>query len=213
MCLSITRNTDGFVWVRIWKLRVSLGDYHFLALLANGQLLSWGSYSAGALGLGHPRRPHRRLIPDSTSSVQQVADPHHETATPTVLQSFSGTDGRWEIEGDGVVMSRRYVFAVTAAGWHSGCLAFGLDEDEDHDVGVDVLTSVDEVNGEGSTMGEAREVRHPVLNPNGRFRFRIGYPGRFMGGRGGGVLNHHGHIQADQADEEAEVGAGVIDQN
>ncbi|KAG0143509.1 hypothetical protein CROQUDRAFT_48734 [Cronartium quercuum f. sp. fusiforme G11] len=182
-------------------IQVSLGDHHFLALLSNGQVLSWGSYSAGALGLGHPQHPHRPLF---GSPPQDASDYRQGIPNPTALQSFSGTDGCWE--GD-EVMTRRYVFSITAAGWHSGCLAFGLDEGEDLDQGLDVILEV-----EGSNSRK-EEVSRPVLNPNGRVRFRIGYPGRFMRGRGRGVLDHHGFAQTSQAHgamnhEEAETGGG-----
>ncbi|KAK4701002.1 SCF-associated factor 1, partial [Phenoliferia sp. Uapishka_3] len=36
-------------------IKVVQGDYHYIALTASGHLYSWGAYSAGALGLGHPQ--------------------------------------------------------------------------------------------------------------------------------------------------------------
>ncbi|KAH9823499.1 regulator of chromosome condensation 1/beta-lactamase-inhibitor protein II [Melampsora americana] len=168
-------------------IQISLGDHHFLALLSNGQLLSWGSYSAGALGLGHPRRPHKALVQEiSESDTYDLLD----KPTPTLLQSFSGSDGRWERDDAG--MKRRYVFAATAAGWHSGCLAFGIDEDEDEDLGLGVID-------EDRSDEETGFTRQPILNPNGRVRFRIGYPGRFMrgNGRGRGGVDHQGFSQDD----------------
>jgi len=35
-------------------ISIVLGDYHYGALTADGQLLTWGQYSHGALGLGVP---------------------------------------------------------------------------------------------------------------------------------------------------------------
>lgn len=166
-------------------IQISLGDHHFLALLSNGQLLSWGSYSAGALGLGHPRQPHKPLLQENP---EPETNDQLDKPTPTLLQSFSGSDGRWERDDTG--MRRRYVFAVTAAGWHSGCLAFGIDEDEDEDLGLGVIDQV-------KRNEESEGTRRPILNPNGRVRFRIGYPGRFMrgNGRGRGGVDHQGSSQ------------------
>lgn len=185
--------------------RVCLGDYHFLALLSNGQVLSWGSYSAGALGLGHPNHPHQRLLERPTqsdpSSQNEEHDVHGDRTTPTALQSFSGTEGDWETSGQKI--SRRYVFAITAAGWHSGCLAFGLDEDVDEDVGLGVLKQ--------EVKDSPSQSRGSNLNPNGRLRFRIGYAGRFMGiGRGRGnlpghaVLDTHGYAGGEEEDDDGE---------
>ncbi|KAM0787403.1 hypothetical protein ACM66B_003487 [Microbotryomycetes sp. NB124-2] len=36
-------------------IKVAQGDYHNLALTSDGYVLSWGSFSSGALGLGHPQ--------------------------------------------------------------------------------------------------------------------------------------------------------------
>ncbi|EGG01244.1 uncharacterized protein MELLADRAFT_92635 [Melampsora larici-populina 98AG31] len=165
-------------------IQISLGDHHFLALLSNGQLLSWGSYSAGALGLGHPRQPHQALF--SENSELEIYD-QPDKPTPTLLQSFSGSDGKWAKDDTG--MKRRYVFAATAAGWHSGCLAFGIDDDEDKDLGLGVIDK-----DKNKSNEETESTRRPILNPNGRVRFRIGYPGRFMRGpgRGRGGVDHYG---------------------
>ncbi|GAA6027607.1 hypothetical protein JCM8097_007944 [Rhodosporidiobolus ruineniae] len=36
-------------------IKVAQGDYHSLALTSNGHFYSWGAFSGGALGLGHPQ--------------------------------------------------------------------------------------------------------------------------------------------------------------
>ena len=76
-------------------ISVVVGDYHNGALTDDGKLLTWGSYSNGALGLG-PRNSWERV--DIPSEV-----------------SFNHDSGR---------CGTKFCFAVAAAGWHTGALVF-----------------------------------------------------------------------------------------
>ncbi|CAO3596202.1 unnamed protein product [Absidia cylindrospora] len=73
--------------------KVSFGDYHFGALTNQGDLLTWGAFSAGALGHGDPE------------DGQDDEDSHKET--PQKVAAFKDM----------------YVFAIGFGGWHSGVLA------------------------------------------------------------------------------------------
>ncbi|KAG9127297.1 hypothetical protein FRC07_014967 [Ceratobasidium sp. 392] len=102
-------------------ISVVLGDYHYCALTANGELFSWGKYSNGALGLGHPRPPRGSGIQARFAMMQpmlhQPREPaREENADVPTRVSFEHEDG----------VRDRYVFAVAAAGWHCGALVIDL---------------------------------------------------------------------------------------
>ncbi|OAV99782.1 hypothetical protein, variant 2 [Puccinia triticina 1-1 BBBD Race 1] len=209
-------------------IQVTLGDYHFAALLSNGQVLTWGSYSEGALGLGNSSNPHRKLLPnDSTlESPDHPSEERYELGiqTPTAVHSFTGTEhhlaDRVETSDSSssqkpTKMARRYVFSVTAAGWHTGCLAFSLEDEADEDYGLAVLAKNVEykqtagVAGSNSQQDEQGGGRTswyglPFINRTRFPSFRIGFAGRFMqGGARGGLLNHQGlRDQRERAEQD-----------
>ncbi|KAH9462243.1 hypothetical protein MJO28_002971 [Puccinia striiformis f. sp. tritici] len=177
-------------------IQVTLGDYHYAALLSNGQILSWGSYSEGALGLGNSSNPHRKLHPNEPSTIIESGEDRAEeeryeqgTQIPTPVQTFTGTDHYLaDRVQDTSKVARRYVFSVTAAGWHTGCLAFSLEDHEDHDYGLSVLVKnleskqvppIPTSTGSGSeaTQNRSSWLDSPLFN-----RIRIGFPGRFLQG-------------------------------
>lgn len=82
---------------------IAVGDYHFLAITAKGDLLSWGLELScnGCLGLGKAALPNT----ESNSMVKEGAD--LRASAPTLVQKPT-KEGRW--------------VAVCAAGWHSGAL-------------------------------------------------------------------------------------------
>lgn len=82
-------------------ISIVLGDYHYGALTADGQLLTWGQYSDGALGLGEP-----------------IGFPLDKpVASPSPVHFNHGPNPG----------GRRFCFAATAAGWHTGALVVCLE--------------------------------------------------------------------------------------
>ncbi|KAM0747268.1 RCC1/BLIP-II [Meredithblackwellia eburnea MCA 4105] len=157
-------------------IKIAQGDYHYLALTSSGELFSWGAYSAGALGLGHPQllntplsAPHPPPRPSTSEPQQQpiapfpmptfnpfpprpnpifpgftpgsqrapIPPPPEKVDKPTriifpgenikdvMVENEFPKSGRVEVERT----KGKFVFAVTASGWHSGCLAVELEEE------------------------------------------------------------------------------------
>jgi len=102
-------------------IKIAQGDYHTLALTSSGSLFSWGAYSNGALGLGHPQMYEGALSamtrsespPPTILSYHQIRSPPDRVDKPTKVTFRGEKDG-----GGG-----KFVFAVAASGWHSACLA------------------------------------------------------------------------------------------
>ena len=102
-----------------------LGDYHYGALTADGQLLTWGQYSHGALGLGMPTeipvgapggyRTEAQLMQSRSSDWGPLEPPDVESPTPVHFNHGPNPGGR------------RFCFAATAAGWHTGALVICLE--------------------------------------------------------------------------------------
>ena len=100
-----------------------IGDYHHGALTSTGKLLTWGSFSRGALGLGDPTTigigqpggypadnerqyalSHGGRFPPSVTEPTEVRFDHHEKRR-----------------------RERFCFAATAAGWQTGALVIDLE--------------------------------------------------------------------------------------
>lgn len=102
-----------------------LGDYHYGALTADGQLLTWGQYSHGALGLGMPTqlpigapggyRTEAHLMQSRSSQWGPLQPPDVESPSPVHFNHGPNPGGR------------RFCFAATAAGWHMGALVICLE--------------------------------------------------------------------------------------
>ncbi|KAH9004512.1 RCC1/BLIP-II [Lactarius hatsudake] len=102
-----------------------LGDYHSGALTIDGQLLSWGQYSHGALGLGMPTElpvgapggyeTEAHLMQSRTSQWGPLEPPRVESPSPVHFNHGPNPGGR------------RFCFAATAAGWHMGALVICLE--------------------------------------------------------------------------------------
>ncbi|VDB94260.1 unnamed protein product [Peniophora sp. CBMAI 1063] len=105
-------------------INVLLGDYHNAALTSDGKLFTWGSYSNGALGLGDPRE----LTPGTPGGYANEAQRHHQAeargwiAEPPPVRE--PTEVRFDYNGDN---GKKFVFAATAAGWHTGALVMSLE--------------------------------------------------------------------------------------
>jgi SCF-associated factor 1 len=104
-------------------ISVVLGDWHYGALTSNGKLLTWGSYSRGALGLGDPE-----ILPTGTPGAFPT-----EAARSFAISRRRGTPPRVEVPTEvrfdwGLTRPReRFCFAAAAAGWHTGALVIDLD--------------------------------------------------------------------------------------
>jgi SCF-associated factor 1 len=103
-------------------ISVILGDYHYGALTSDGQLLTWGQYSSGALGLGLPTKlPVGSPGVYSTEEQRDLSDWHRpeppDVPSPSPVHFNHGPNPG----------GRRFCFAATAAGWHTGALVICLD--------------------------------------------------------------------------------------
>lgn len=105
-------------------ISVVLGDYHFAGLTSSGRVLSWGKYSSGALGLGDPRQLEvgapggfRRREEKEMAIEGRGNQPDGEVTVPTEV--------KWD--WDPSAKGKKFCFAVTASGWHTGALAIDLD--------------------------------------------------------------------------------------
>ncbi|GAA6019579.1 hypothetical protein JCM11491_001344 [Sporobolomyces phaffii] len=133
-------------------IKIAQGDYHNVALTSSGQLYSWGAFSGGALGLGHPVLSNTPLsaTPSQTSSDDRPGATRTRQP-PALLPGFAPNRPRMndrpraperidrptriEFDGDSRRGSRgghTFVYAVTASGWHSGALAVNLDSPDAH---------------------------------------------------------------------------------
>ena len=107
-------------------ISVVLGDYHYGALTSDGTLLTWGAFSKGAIGIGDPvdiepgqpggfnTREERLAVMDARA---------HMPFTPYVQEPTA-------VRFDHMLKSKgkkKFVFAATAAGWHSGALVIDLE--------------------------------------------------------------------------------------
>jgi SCF-associated factor 1 len=103
-------------------ISVILGDYHYGALTGDGQLLTWGQYSSGALGLGLPTNlPVGSPGGYSTEEQRNLTD-WHRPEPPGVLSPSPVHFNHGPNPG-----GRRFCFAATAAGWHTGALVICLE--------------------------------------------------------------------------------------
>lgn len=101
-------------------ISIGLGDYHKVALTADGKLYTWGSFSRGALGLGKPED-----LPVGAPGgyrTQQQLDRAKAGASPQVAEVETPT----EVHFDQGEKKERFCFAATAAGWHTGALVIDM---------------------------------------------------------------------------------------
>ncbi|KNZ61106.1 hypothetical protein VP01_1450g3 [Puccinia sorghi] len=143
--------------------------------------------------------PHRKLCAQdgSEEARQGSGEERYELGTkvPTAVQSFTGTeaylaahvgagDGPWKQEWK--KGARRYVFSVTAAGWHTGCLAVSLEDEEDEDYGLAVLVNdlphklLSRPAHDRQGTSRSSWYNLPFINPPRFPQFRIGFPARFI---------------------------------
>jgi SCF-associated factor 1 len=176
-----------------------LGDYHYGALTIDGQLLTWGQYSHGALGLGMPTqlpigapggyRTEAHLMQSRTSQWGPLQPPDVDSPSPVHFNHGPNPGGR------------RFCFAATAAGWHMGALVICLEpEKEVYDATSTAEDQGDTRTGIGRLFRRGLQVEEPPSSHAGQPApptdagafglgsvFRIGFAGRGRGrGTGGG---------------------------
>ncbi|KAI0630525.1 RCC1/BLIP-II [Trametes polyzona] len=179
-------------------ISVVLGDYHYGALTGTGELLTWGAFSKGALGLGDPTRlplgqpggyADAEQLRTSVHPRFGVSRPPPDVRVPTAVRFDHGQRRR----------RQKYCFAAAALGWHTGALVIDLDPDEEGEEDAD-----DSQGMPGAFPDEDRPHFEPVepdpapgmvhILPHGVRggfgAFRIGFAGRGMtrgGPRGRGI--------------------------
>ncbi|KAG9006088.1 hypothetical protein FRB94_000993 [Tulasnella sp. JGI-2019a] len=169
-------------------ISVVLGDYHFAALTAQGHLLSWGSHSSGALGLGDPRVLEVGA-PGGFARIEEkemaIGGRFNE---PGRVEVPSEVRFDWGVNSHGKKGKKKFCYAVTAGGWHTGALAIDLDyDDEDLESGDVSNSGLGEVETEADLFERwnTDQVPYPqpqIINPSPRL------PGAFPheeGGEGG----------------------------
>ncbi|KAG6897434.1 hypothetical protein C0992_001595 [Termitomyces sp. T32_za158] len=111
-------------------ISVVLGDYHNAALTADGKVLTWGNYSAGALGLGEPTK----LTAGTPGGY--ATEEHRLLALSGRRFDPPAVDIPTEVRFDhGLKFAKdRFCFSIAAAGWHTGALVIDIEADEDEEV-------------------------------------------------------------------------------
>ncbi|GAA5903797.1 hypothetical protein JCM8208_006582 [Rhodotorula glutinis] len=233
----------------IGVIKIAHGDWHNLALTSSGHLLAWGAWSAGALGLGHPQLANTPLSSPTAALPPRDSQPHplpypmpqfgdaplphplfpgllparpaapvqrppERVETPTRVR-FHG-----ELRGGTETGKGKFVYAVTASGWHSGCLA--VDASSPSSTSTSTSTSATRLDDGGDEQeqeepmirlrrpataeqelaGLARAADEETLNGSrgwmGRLGamgpFRVGFAGRGARGGGGGPTRGGGRI-------------------
>jgi hypothetical protein len=143
--LTVTQNTDRAGWGNTFYpdplvelqgqdvIQVALGDYHTLALTARGEVYAWGEGDEGQLGLGQegmrgagvnvPRKVSFLIPPTRPDGYDEAEDRERRRREGGV--SGEGVETK---EGEGAKDGKEeepFVFAIAAAGWHSGALVLG----------------------------------------------------------------------------------------
>ncbi|KAK4055995.1 hypothetical protein OIO90_002990 [Microbotryomycetes sp. JL221] len=206
-------------------IKVAQGDYHNLALTSDGHVLSWGSFSSGALGLGHPQlldTPLSAPATPATTSQQPTAEapprrahqgqpgvrfpgfvrtrpiegrippPPDKIETPMLIR-FPGDDMKTTVsdlsrskEAESSRKKGKFVFEITASGWHSGALAVDVSDtqtDEEAEEGPVIrLLDSDPQQNSGASLDGFDRIPEGIAPPRrgvfGRGVFRIGFAGR-----------------------------------
>ena len=195
-------------------ISVVVGDYHYGALTSTGKLLTWGSFSNGALGLGDPLKiqPGQPGGFANNNDLEFSRNQYFLRVTPPEVRVPA------EVNFNHLVAKpkQRFCFSVAAAGWHMGALVINVEpgqEGEEEDVlkeeALDMpgsYTLPDTTNrhgaparGDGTVniqpypLAPALEENYghtvPILgHRGGMLPFRIGFAGRGLPrgrGRGG----------------------------
>ncbi|KAI0078721.1 RCC1/BLIP-II [Panus rudis PR-1116 ss-1] len=155
-------------------ISVVLGDYHYGALTSTGKLYTWGAFSKGALGLGHPKdiepgqpggfandQQRRAVIARGGEIMVRPPDVNE----PTEVRFDHGSKNKRET----------FCFAATASGWHTGALVIDLDPKEEHEEEDEELR-IPGTFPSGDASANQPEPEPPTV-PHGIPIFRIGLAG------------------------------------
>ncbi|KAH9990568.1 regulator of chromosome condensation 1/beta-lactamase-inhibitor protein II [Russula vinacea] len=174
-------------------ISVPLGDYHYGALTADGQLLTWGQYSHGALGLGVPTELPLGA-PGGYSSESQLSESRRSSWGPLIPPKVAAPSLVNFNHGKNPG-GRRFCFAATAAGWHTGALVVCLEPEkevyddnvstEDHEPSWPRFGQFGRGNGAPSGSQNQPSPSHAGALGFGSRIFRIGFAGGgWRGARG-----------------------------
>ncbi|KAJ7066554.1 regulator of chromosome condensation 1/beta-lactamase-inhibitor protein II [Mycena amicta] len=107
-------------------ISVLVGDWHYAALTATGKLLTWGGYSAGALGLGDPTQLPVG-VPGGFATEQTRISALTRIGTPP------STSVPTEVRFDHARKKPkdRFCLLACASGWQTGALVIDLQKDGD----------------------------------------------------------------------------------
>lgn len=97
-------------------ISVLVGDWHNAALTSSGKLLTWGGYSAGALGLGDPT-----VLPAGTPGAF-ATERQRLDALERGMGAPPNTDIPTEVRFDHArkTPKERFCFSACASGWQTG---------------------------------------------------------------------------------------------
>ncbi|KAF7356571.1 SCF-associated factor 1 [Mycena venus] len=158
-------------------ISVLVGDWHNAALTSSGKLLTWGGYSAGALGLGDPTT----LTPGTPGAFE--TEDQRLRAIDRGLGSPPATDVPTEVRFDHArkMPKERFCFFACAAGWQTGALVIDLQADGEDEESEDEEL-VEDAPRRGPRLGRGGhglpiQHPHPLGLPIGG-PFRIGFAGR-----------------------------------
>ncbi|THV05547.1 RCC1/BLIP-II [Dendrothele bispora CBS 962.96] len=124
--IETTRTSDPTIIPALQNksvISVVVGDYHYGALTAAGELLTWGAYSGGALGLGDSAD----LTPGTPGGFQteqhrlRALDMHLGTPPDVQLPTPVRFDHHRKKPKE------RFCIAAAASGWHMGALVIDLE--------------------------------------------------------------------------------------
>ncbi|KAJ7334174.1 regulator of chromosome condensation 1/beta-lactamase-inhibitor protein II [Mycena albidolilacea] len=155
-----------------------VGDWHNAALTSSGQLLTWGGYSAGALGLGDPST----LTPGTPGAF--ATERQRLDAFERGIGNPPNTDVPTEVRFDHArkTPKERFCFLACAAGWQTGALVIDTQadgEDEGSDEEEELMEDTPRRHVRPVRGGHGLPIQHPhpfgfpVGGP-----FRIGFAGR-----------------------------------
>ncbi|KAI0259677.1 RCC1/BLIP-II [Gloeopeniophorella convolvens] len=105
---------------------VTMGDDHWAALTASGEVLTWGSYMRGALGLGQPLAlPIGAPGGYRTKSVLDSARRNRYMVGPPAVAEPAGPV-QFNTGGTTDAPRQMFCIALTASGWHTGTLVVSM---------------------------------------------------------------------------------------
>ncbi|KAK6992259.1 SCF-associated factor 1 [Favolaschia claudopus] len=154
-------------------ISVLVGDWHNAALTSSGKLLTWGGYSAGALGLGDPTT----LTPGTPGAF--ATERQRLDALERGIGTPRGADVPTEVRFDHARKKpkERFCFLACAAGWQTGALVIDLQDDEDEESEEEEMQ--EEAPRRPARLGRGGHglpIHLPGLPVGGPFR--IGFAGR-----------------------------------